>query len=258
MKHNRSAARIVACALLVVAYIALTAACGPEQTPQTIASTDIPIPPTDTPIPPTAAPTSTATSTPTDTATPVPPTDTPTSVPPSDTPTNTPLPPTCTPTPIPPTETFTPTPKPTKTPTARPRKTATPTPQTFAAPVLVSPVPEFVCYGPNLRRNIRGTFCPFSWSWEGTLPPNHYFQVQWIGGPANEHRAINPPTKDWSYTYTYPSDTYSALPDLVRDWCSSGHKCHLQWTVVLVEWDGTDPSRIGRILSEAEPRWFYY
>jgi hypothetical protein len=90
------------------------------------------------------------------------------------------------------------------------------------------------------------------------LQPNHYFQVQFIGGPNSEHRGIHPPTKDRSYTFTYPSDSASGNLGVAHDWCSVGIKCYLQWTVILVEWDGVDPSKLGRTLSEAEPRWFYY
>lgn len=108
---------------LLVAALALVAACGTDPTPTPI-PTDTPVPtatavPTPTPVP-TATPTPEPTATPRPTATPTPP------------PTPTPVP-TATPTPTPePTPTPTPMPEPTATPTPTPAPTATPTPRPLA------------------------------------------------------------------------------------------------------------------------------
>lgn len=155
-----------------------------------------------------------------------------TELPPTAIPTDTPLPPTNTP--VPPTKT----PKPAATPVPKPP--ATSTPQSYAPPVLLNPPPDFSCF------NIQG--CLFTWSGGGTLAPNHYYQVQLVG-PNNEHRGIHPPTKG----YSFQSDWSVYL--IVPDWCDTGKMCRIQWTVAIVEWDGVDPSKIGRTLIRAEPRW---
>lgn len=202
----------------------------PAQRVIEVTATFTPVPPTDTPEPATvdvqatvqAALAATLAAAPTDT--PIPPTDTP--IPPTATlipPTDTPVPPTNTP-------------RPTRRPTPRP----TATQASYPPPVLMNPPEEFNCW---LARG-----CTFSWSAGMALAPNHYFQVQLIG-PNNEHRGIHPPTKQYSFT----SD--DSVYMIVTDWCNPNYFCHIQWTVAIVQWDGVDPSRIGRTLIEAVARW---
>jgi hypothetical protein len=202
-----------------------------------VTATFTPVPPTDTSEPATvdvqatvqAALAATLTAAPTDT--PIPPTDTP--IPPTATliaPTATLIPPTDTP--VPPTNT----PRPTRRPTARPTATQV----SYPPPVLMNPPEEFNCW-------LAGG-CTFSWAAGMGLAPNHYFQVQLIG-PNNEHRGIHPPTKEYSFT----SD--ESVYMIVTDWCNPNLFCHIQWTVAIVQWDGVDPSRIGRTLVEAVARW---
>ena len=147
------------------------------------------------------------------------------------TPTDTPAPPTDAPVP--------PTAKPTAKPT-RPAPTATPA--NLPPPVLQSPAVDFSCF------NAQG--CNFSWSWGGTLAANQYFQVQLVG-PGNEHRGIHPPTKQYSFQSSW------SVYQIIRDWCDPSKMCHMQWTVVIIEWNGVDPSKIGRTLAEAAPRWVW-
>lgn len=154
------------------------------------------------------------------------PTDT--EVPPTSTPTDTPLPPTNTPRP------------PAPTPKPKPQATNTPQPASYGPPALLSPPEEFNCW-------LAGG-CTFSWASGAMLAPNHYYQVQLIG-PAGEHRGIHPPTKGFSFT----SD--DSVYRIVEDWCNPAYFCHVQWTVAIIVWDGVDPSKIGRNLVEAAPRW---
>lgn len=165
-------------------------------------------------------------------------------------PTDTPAP-AATDTPVPtatstqaPTATNTPKPAPTATNTPKPAPTATkkPTqPKNLAPPVLTNPPEGFNCY------NQRDQGCDFNWSWSGQPAANQYFQVQLIG-PNNEHRGIHPPTK--GYSFHSSNDVFL----LITDWCNPAYYCNIKWTVALIEWDGKDPSKIGRTLSEAKPR----
>jgi len=163
----------------------------------------------------------------------------PPTVPPTPTPTFTRLP---SATPLPsatqPTPTTTKKPAPTRAPTA----TRTPA-KTYPRPVLNSPDPNANCY------DIRG--CNYTWSWAGNLAPNEYFQVQ-VVGPGSEHRGIHPPTK--GYSFKSDESTYW----IFTDWCNPSYYCHIKWTVAIVEWDGKDPSKIGRTLVEAELRDVIY
>ncbi len=109
----------------------------------------------------------------------------------------------------------------------------------YPAPTLLSPDPEFDCY------NREG--CDFSWSWGGTLGPDEYFQVQLVG-PGGEHRGIHPPTKEYSFHANW------SVYQIFADWCDVSQYCHIYWTVAVIQWDGKDPSRIGRTLVEAAPR----
>jgi hypothetical protein len=211
--------------------VVVTATPAQEQGQQQIVvtATFTPAPPTDTPtateIPPTpdleatvqAALAATQAAMPTDTE-----------EPPTLTPTDTPLPPTDTPKP------------PTRTP--RPRQQASPTPQpaSYGPPALLSPPEEYNCW-------LAGG-CTFSWAAGAALAPNHYYQIQLIG-PSGEHRGIHPPTKGFSFT----SD--DSVYMIVDDWCDVHYFCHVQWTVAIIVWDGVDPSRIGRTIIEAAPRW---
>jgi len=151
--------------------------------------------------------------------------------------------PTATNTPAP-TATNTPKPAPTAKPTTAPTKKPAPTkpPASLPPPVLVSPDAEFSCY------NAQG--CNFSWSWGRSLAANQYFQVQLVG-PGNEHRGIHPPTKKYSFQSSW------SVYQIIRDWCDPTKMCHMQWTVAIIEWDGVDPSKIGRTLIEAAPRWVW-
>jgi len=146
------------------------------------------------------------------------------------------------------TPTATTTSTPTRKPTARPTKTATPTPAAYPPPVLLAPPDDHMCFQPPPHD---GVTCGFRWSWEGALGPDEYFQVQFIGAN-NEHRGVHAPTKELSYTYIY-----SHWGGWSADWCDFAQPCRLQWTVVVVEWDGVDPGRLGRTLAEAAPRFFY-
>lgn len=146
-------------------------------------------------------------------------------------PTFTAIPPTLTP--VPPTATPIP---PTKAPVKQPTQ---PKPVSYPPPVLVSPSPGFNCF------NISG--CHFTWSWGQSLRANEYYQVQLIG-PANEHRGIHPPTKGFEFKSDY------SVYEIVTDWCDKNKYCHVQWTVAVIEWDGKDPSQIGRTLVEAQWR----
>lgn len=201
-----------------------------------VTATFTPAQPADGSVPPTvdvqatveAALAATQAAAPTDT--PIPPTDTPLALP-----TNTLIPPTDTP--PPPTNT----PKPTTKPTSKPKPTATPA--SYPPPTLLSPDVDFSCY------NAQG--CSFSWSWGRSLAANQYFQVQLVG-PNNEHRGIHPPTKDFSFQSNW------SVYQIIRDWCDPSKMCHMQWTVAVVEWDGVDPSKIGRTLVETQPpRWVW-
>jgi hypothetical protein len=87
----------------------------------------------------------------------------------------------------------------------------------------------------------------FSWSWGQSLKKNEYFQVQVIG-PAEEHRGIHPPTKE--YSFTSDKSTYM----IFTDWCNPQYYCHIHWTVAVIEWDGKDPSKIGKTITEAPKR----
>jgi len=136
------------------------------------------------------------------------------------------------------------TPKPTATNTPKPAPTATATkkpapPKTYPPPILTNPPAGANCY------DTRG--CTYNWTWSGKLAANEYFQVQMIG-PGNEHRGIHPPTK--GYTFTSDETTYWIL----ADWCNPSYYCNLKWTVAIIQWDGKDPSKIGRTLIEAPPR----
>jgi tRNA A-37 threonylcarbamoyl transferase component Bud32 len=163
-------------------------------------------------------------------------------------PSNTPAP-AATNTPVPaatntPAPTATHTQAPTATNTPKPAATATrkPTPpKTLAPPVLTNPPEGFNCY------NQRNQGCDFSWSWGGNPAANQYFQVQLVG-PNNEHRGIHPPTK--GYSFHSSNDVFL----LITDWCNPAYYCHIKWTVAIIEWDGKDPSKIGRTLIEAPPR----
>lgn len=139
-------------------------------------------------------------------------------------------------TPIPPTNT----PKPTVKPTSKPAPTKTPA--NLPPPVLISPAEDFSCF------NIGG--CSFSWSWGMGLAANQYFQVQLVG-PGNEHRGIHPPTKQYSFQSNW------SVYQIITDWCNPNLMCHMQWTVAIIEWDGVDPSKIGRTLGEAALRWIW-
>jgi hypothetical protein len=89
--------------------------------------------------------------------------------------------------------------------------------------------------------------CNFTWSWNGKLASDDYFQVQVIG-PNNEHRGIHPPTKGNSFKNS--ESTYW----IFTDWCDPSEYCHIRWTVAIIKWDGKDPSKIGRTIIEADPR----
>jgi hypothetical protein len=132
-----------------------------------------------------------------------------------------------------------PTAKPTATPTKKPA--ATKPPASLQPPVLVAPAEGFNCY------NQREQGCDFNWSWSGRLAANQYFQVQLVG-PGNEHRGIHPPTK--GYSFHSSNDVFL----IITDWCNKDYYCHIKWTVAIIEWDGKDPSKIGRTLKEATPR----
>jgi hypothetical protein len=123
-------------------------------------------------------------------------------------------------------------------PTRKPA--ATKPPANLPPPIQLSPAPEFNCF------SLAG--CYFSWSWGSTLASNQYFQVQLVG-PGNEHRGIHPPTKEYSL------QTNWTVYQIVTDWCDANKYCHIQWVVAVVEWDGKDPSKIGRTLAESEKRW---
>jgi len=227
--------------LAALVLLTLLAACGgssatapivivtatPTQGPVVLVVTATPSPApqavaTDTPVPPPASPTigadQIATAQAILTQSAPPATDTPI-------PTDTPVPP-----------------PPTAVPTRRPAPTATKPAQALPPPVLMSPAPEFSCF------NISG--CNFTWSWGQTLADNQYFQVQLVG-PGNEHRGIHPPTKQYSFQSSW------SVYQIIRDWCDPNKMCHMQWTVAIIEWDGKDPSKIGRTLIEAEKRWVW-
>jgi hypothetical protein len=70
-------------------------------------------------------------------------------------------------------------------------------------------------------------------------------------GPGNEHRGIHPPTKGYSFQSNW------TVYQIIRDWCDPTKMCHMQWTVAVIEWDGVDPSKIGRTLAQAAPRWVW-
>ncbi len=224
---------LAACGTQEEEVVVVTATNTQETAPQVIevTATFTSVPPTDTPVPPTvdvqatvqAVLDATLAAAPSDT--PIPPTDTP--VPPTDTPvspTDTPIPPTNTPRP----------------PTRTPRPAPTATRASYPPPALLNPPEEFNCW-------LAGG-CTFGWTWGMALAPNQYFQVQLIG-PGNEHRGIHPPTKQFSFT----SD--DSVYMIVTDWCNPSYFCHIQWTVAIIEWDGVDPSKIGRTLIEAAPWW---
>ena len=139
-----------------------------------------------------------------------------------------------------PTNTPTNTPKP-ATNTPKP-PTRTPTPASYPPPTLLNPPAEFNCYDQF------GAGCDFSWSWGMALKTNEYFQVQLVG-PSNAHRGIHPPTK--GYSFHSSNDVYQ----IITDWCDPNKYCHIQWAVVVVEWDGVDPGKIGRTLAESAWRW---
>jgi tRNA A-37 threonylcarbamoyl transferase component Bud32 len=155
--------------------------------------------------------------------------------------TDTPVP-TATNTPVP-AATNTPLPPPTNTPKPAPTATKKPViPKNLPPPVLVNPPVDFSCY------NAQG--CNFTWSWSRSLAANQYFQVQLVG-PGNEHRGIHPPTKAFSFQSSW------SVYQIIRDWCDPTKMCHMQWTVAVIEWDGVDPSKIGRTLVEAALRWVW-
>ena len=158
---------------------------------------------------------------------------------------------TFTPTPtwtVSPSPTQTLTPKPTRTRTPKPTNTPTPTPQPYMPPVLLEPEPDYVCFK---YPRPTGSTCSFRWSWSGTLKPNEYFQVQFIGSN-NEYRGMHAPTKDMAWSYAYHHNRCT-----IHEWCACGRACYLRWTVAIVEWDGNNPGEIGRILIRAAPRFFY-
>jgi len=138
-------------------------------------------------------------------------------------------------TPIPPTNT----PKPTAKPTSKPAPTKTPA--NYPPPILMAPPEGFNCY------NQRDQGCDFIWSWGMALQAHEYFQVQLVG-PNNEHRGIHPPTK--GYAFHSSNDVFLIIPD----WCNVNYYCNVKWTVAIIEWDGVDPSKIGRTIKEAAAR----
>jgi hypothetical protein len=87
----------------------------------------------------------------------------------------------------------------------------------------------------------------FAWTWERELAADEYYQVQLIG-PGSERRGIHPPTKQ-NHVVT---DRF--LYRLVRDWYSLREAASSHWVVVVVRWDGVDPSKLGETLIESEPR----
>ncbi|MBN1137624.1 MAG: protein kinase [Anaerolineae bacterium] len=142
----------------------------------------------------------------------------------------------------PPTATNTQAPTATNTPKPTPKATATkkpPTPKAYPPPILTDPPVGANCY--------RQGGCTYTWTWSRSLAANEYFQVQLIG-PGNEHRGIHPPTK--GYSFTSDESTYW----IVTGWCNPDYFCNLKWTVAVIQWDGKDPSKIGRTLIEAAPR----
>lgn len=159
-------------------------------------------------------------------------------------PTFTPLPPTATlaPSPVPPTATPVPPTKVPPKPTSAPPKPTATKAASYPPPTLLSPDPEFSCF------NVHG--CNFTWSWGMALADNQYFQVQLVG-PGNEHRGIHPPTKSYSFQSNW------SVYEIIPDWCDVNKMCHMQWTVAVIEWDGKDPSKIGRTLIEAPTRWVW-
>jgi hypothetical protein len=246
--------RKIAILALFLALLALLAACGGEKTPQVIVVTATPIPEqqvvvvTVTPSPVVIVVTATPSPEPVIvvTATPSQPSLSPEEIATAQailtaqaanltatamaTPTDTPAPPTDTPVP-------------TVKPTAKPTKPApTAPPASLAPPVLQSPSEDFSCF------NAQG--CNFTWSWGNSLAANQYFQVQLVG-PGKEHRGIHPPTKGYSFQSSW------SVYQIIRDWCDPSKMCHMQWTVAIIEWDGVDPSKIGRTLIEAAPRWVW-
>ena len=245
----------IAFLVLSLALLALLVACGGEKTPQVVMVTATPSPEqaivvvTATPTPAVIIVTATPSPEPqiVVTATPSQPTLSPEDIATAQailtaqaanltatamaTPTDTPAPPTDTPVP--------PTAKPTAKPTSIPK---TATPESLPPPVLVNPPVDFSCY------NAQG--CNFTWSWGGSLAANQYFQVQLVG-PGNEHRGIHPPTKGYSFQSSW------SVYQIIRDWCDPTKMCHMQWTVAIVQWDGVDPSKIGRTLAEAALRWVW-
>lgn len=212
-----------------VVVVTATSTQAQSQQVVVVTATFAPAPPADTQAP--AAPTAYPTYTPYPTYTTLPPTDTAPPATYTPYPTYTPFP---TYTPVPATRT----PKP---PANTPKPNPTNPPANYPPPALMAPPDGFNCY------NQRGQGCDFSWSWGMALKANEYFQVQLVG-PNNEHRGIHPPTK----TYSFHSSNEVFL--IIPDWCNVDYYCHIKWTVAIIEWNGVDPSKIGRTITEAAAR----
>lgn len=98
----------------------------------------------------------------------------------------------------------------------------------------------------------------FTWSYDGELAEDEYFQVMLIC-PNGEHRGIHPPTKDY-YTVQGGSLRY-IVQDCkgvqTRPWDHESfaptRNVDITYTVAVVKWDGKDPGKIGPILAEADP-----
>lgn len=100
----------------------------------------------------------------------------------------------------------------------------------------------------------------FRWTWEGTLGPDEYFQVQLIC-PNGSHRGIHPPTKDLltvqggGLRYVVQDCKGAKTRAWDHESWTPVRNIPIEWTVAIVRWDGVDPSRIGATLAEAEARW---
>jgi hypothetical protein len=115
-----------------------------------------------------------------------------------------------------------------------------PAPSPVTAPTLVHPGPGHNCF------SYAG--CNFEWSYDGTLAPNQYFQVQMFFPGETEGRGIHAPTKDM----TLAGGQF--IFQLFQDRCNVNQFCRLEWAVVILEWDGEDPSSVGPIRAISEKR----
>jgi hypothetical protein len=139
------------------------------------------------------------------------------------------------------------TPAPEPTPEATPEATPEPTPEATPAPsgdvgavTLIHPGPGHNCF------SLEG--CNFEWSYDGELAPNQYYQVQMFFPGESEGRGIHAPTKET----TLAGGQF--IFQLFQDRCDVNQFCRLEWAVVILEWDGENPSQVGPTLSISEKR----